>query len=147
VLCASPEYLERCGTPRTPEDLVRHSCMVVSGVPGQSPWVFETAGGRQLFEVASRFSVNNVDCKYRFTMSGMGIAQFSEYIVADALREGRLVQLLADCHRPEQLAQYAVYPRDRHRLPRVAAMLDFLVDTFAGRPWRTAGKGRLRRVV
>jgi DNA-binding transcriptional LysR family regulator len=140
VLCASPEYLASHGMPRTPDDLSRHRCLLVSGVPEQSPWVFEMAAGRRMFDVEPAVSVNSADCKYRFTLAGMGIAQFSEYIVADALRDGRLVQLLPDCHAPGSLAQYAVYPHERHRLPRVAAMLDFLVETFASRPWRDADK-------
>lgn len=136
VLCASPAYLERHGVPRTPGDLARHRCLVVSGVPAQSPWVFQTRAGRRLFDVEPTVRVNNADCKYRFTLAGMGIAQFSEYIAADALRDGRLVQLLADCHRPDVLAQYVIYPKERHRLPRVATMVDFLMETFASRPWR-----------
>ena len=139
ILCASPHYLKRHGKPRTPEDLVRHRCLVVMGMPGQSPWTFETAAGCKRFDVLPAVSVNNADTKFRFALAGMGVAQFSEYIVADALRDGRLVRLLEDCHRPEPLTQCAVYPRDRHRLPRVAAMLDFLVETFAGRPWRAGG--------
>lgn len=141
VICASPRYLERHGTPRTPEDLARHRCMVVSGVAGQKSWLFETPLGRRTFEVVPRDNVSTADCKFRLALGGMGIARFSEYIVADALRDGRLVQLLADCHRPETLAQFAIYPTHRHRLPRVAAMLDYLVKTFSNRPWRTAESG------
>jgi len=54
------------------------------------------------------------------------------------------VRLLPDCHRSETLAQFAVYLKERHRLPRVAAMLDFLVETFSSRPWRQ-GQGTPRR--
>ena len=140
ILCASPDYLKRHGKPRTPDDLARHRCMVVAGLSGQSPWTFETAAGRRDFEVMPAINVNNADTKYRFTLAGMGIAQFSEYIVAEGLREGRLVRVLDRFHRAEPLTQYAIYPRDRHRLPRVAAMLEFLVETFAGRPWRKGGK-------
>ena len=149
VLCASPDYLAREGTPRTPAELAGHTCMIVSGVQGQSPWAFQVDGERQLFEVRSRYTANNVDCKYRFVLAGLGIAQFSEYIVAEALRDGRLVRVLPEAHVPKHLAQYAIYQRDRHRLPRVAAMLDFLVETFGNRPWREKERprGRLRRVV
>jgi DNA-binding transcriptional LysR family regulator len=149
VICASPEYLERHGTPRTPEELSRHRCMVVTGVPNQMPWEFVVEGQRRLFEVPPAFTASNVECKYHFALAGMGVAQFSEYIVADAVREGRLVPLLTHCHAPGHTAQYAIYLRDRHRLPRVAAMLDFLVAAFAGRPWRAVQpkRGKLRRVV
>lgn len=142
LICTSPEYLRRNGTPRVPEDLARHRCMIVSNIPLQSPWVFEIAGERRVFDLAPSVSVTSADCKYRFALAGMGIAQFSEYIVADAIRDGRLVQLFTDCHRPETLTQYVVYPRDRHRLPRVAAMIDHLVTAFQGRPWRYPQTGR-----
>jgi DNA-binding transcriptional LysR family regulator len=145
VVCASPGYLARNGKPRKAEDLARHRCLLVSGIPGQSPWVFETAAGARRFDVVPAISVNNADTKLRFTLAGLGIARFSEYIVADALRDGTLVAVLEDCHRAETLTQYAVYPRDRHRLPRVAAMLDFLVETFASRPWRTGTSERVSR--
>lgn len=136
ILCASPEYLTRHGTPRTPEELARHRCIVVSSVALQLQWHFETAAGKHVFEVKPAIAVNNVDAKYRLTLDGAGVAQFNEYIVADALRDGRLVRLLPESHRSERLAQYALYQKERHRLPRVAAMLDFLVATFASRPWR-----------
>jgi DNA-binding transcriptional LysR family regulator len=144
VLCAAPEYLRRHGTPRTPEDLASHRCLLVSGIQGQSPWVFESPAGQRRFDVAPAITANNAETKYRFTLAGMGIAQFSEYIVADALRDGRLARVLPRFHRAEPLAQYAIYPRDRHRLPRVAAMLDFLVESFAGRPWRQPQGSRER---
>ena len=142
VLVASPDYLKRHGKPRTPEDLARHRCLLVSNLSGQSPWSFRAEGGVRHHDVRAAIGVNNADTKYRFALAGLGIAQFSEYIVADALRSGQLVQVLEGVHCAETLAQYALYPRDRHRLPRVAAMLDFLVEAFAGRPWRSAKPAR-----
>jgi DNA-binding transcriptional LysR family regulator len=147
ILCASPDYVKRHGLPTRPDDLARHRCILVSGVPLQSPWIFESPQGRHTFELDGAIRVNNVDCKLRFTLAAVGIAQFSEYIVADALREGRLVRVLPDFHRSETLTQYAMYPKDRHRLPRVAAMVQFLVDTFAGRPWHRERLGGRKRVV
>ena len=145
ILCASSAYLQRHGTPRTPDDLARHRCLVVSSVALQLQWHFATPDGRHVFDVTPSVSVNNVDTKYRLTLAGVGIAQFSEYIVAEALREGRLVQVLPGVHRSETLSQYALYLQERHRLPRVAAMLDFLVETFSSRPWRQREAGRVRR--
>ena len=137
TLCASPAYLKRHGTPRTPEDLARHRCMGVSSIPNHGQWMFMTPSGPRAFEVALSASVNNADFVYRFALAGQGVARLNEFIVADALADGRLVQVLADHHCPEDLAMIAIYPQERHRLPRVAAMLDFLVETFAKRPWRT----------
>src|SRR5258705_3310998 len=138
VLVASPAYLKRHGRPRTPEDLARHRCMGVSSIPSNAQWLFRMPDGPRTFEMVLGAAANNADCVYRFAISGMGIARLNEFIVADALRDGRLVQVLEDFHAEENLKMHAIYPQERHRLPRVAAMLDFLVESFAGQPWRAA---------
>jgi DNA-binding transcriptional LysR family regulator len=140
ALCASPAYLKRHGTPRSPEDLARHRCMGVSSIPNYGQWMFQTPSGPREFDIALSASVNNADFVYRFALSGLGIARLNEFIVADAINDGRLVQVLADHHCTENLTMLAIYPQERHRLPRVAAMLDFLSETFAARPWRTPSK-------
>jgi DNA-binding transcriptional LysR family regulator len=136
VICASPAYLKRHGTPRTPEDLMRHRCMGVSSIPNYGQWLFQMPSGPRAIEVNLSASINNADLVYRFALAGQGVARLNEFIVAEAIRDGRLVQVLADHHCPEHLTMLAIYPQERHRLPRVAAMLDFLVEAFAGRPWR-----------
>jgi len=144
-LYASPAYLRRHGTPRTPDDLARHRCMAVSGIPNNDRWSFKGTEGQRIVEVTLDAAVNNADCVYRLALDGAGIGRLNEFIVARAVAEGRLVQLLADQHWPENLGMLALYPQDRHRLPRVAAMLDFLRDSFASRPWRAIMQSRDRR--
>jgi DNA-binding transcriptional LysR family regulator len=137
-LYASPAYLKRHGRPRTPDDLGRHRCMAVSSIPNNDRWSFRSPAGRRTLEVALGASVNNADCVYELALSGVGIARLNEFIVADAVRAKRLVQVLGDQHWAEHLAMLAIYPQERHRLPRVAAMLEFLTQSFAPRPWRPA---------
>ena len=136
-LYASPAYLARHGRPKTPDDLARHRCMAVSTIPNNDQWSFATPGGRRVIEVTLGASVNNADCVYRFAVDGLGIARLNEFVVAQALRDGRLVQVLADQQWAEHLSMLAIYPQERHRLPRVAAMLEFLTETFGPRPWRS----------
>jgi DNA-binding transcriptional LysR family regulator len=138
IVCASPEYLSKHGRPSSPEDLARHHCITVSSVPGRSNWAFQKPAGRMDVEVPPGTSANNADCVLRFALMGIGIVRLNEFIVAAAMREGRLVQVLPDYHYPEALSMVALYPQERHRLPRVAAMLDFLVHSFAAAPWRNA---------
>jgi DNA-binding transcriptional LysR family regulator len=85
-------------------------------------------------------TVNNADCVYRFALAGLGVARLNEFIVYDAVRTGRLVPLLEDYRVEEGLAMRAIYTPERHRLPRVAAMVEFLVASFASRPWRAEPK-------
>lgn len=141
VLCASPAYLRRHGAPRSPEELTRHRCMGVSSIPSHAQWLFRMPGGPRTLEVMPGVSVNNADCVYRFALAGTGIARLNEFIVADALRDGRLVQVLPEFHADENLAMLAIYPQQRHRLPRVRAMLDFLFERFGDRPWRRPAPG------
>jgi DNA-binding transcriptional LysR family regulator len=136
MLCATPAYLKRHGKPRSPEELARHRCMGVSSIPSNRQWLFKMPEGPRPFEVPLGAAANNADCVYRFALAGVGIARLNEFIVAPALRDGRLVQVLADYHWEEHLTMRAIYPQERHRLPRVAAMLEFLVQSFAKRPWR-----------
>jgi DNA-binding transcriptional LysR family regulator len=144
-LYASPAYLKRHGTPRTPDDLARHRCMAVSSIPNSDRWLFRTSEGRRVVQVALGASVNNADCVYRLALDGVGIGRLNEFIVAQAVRDGRLVEVLAAEHWPEALGMLAIYPQDRHRLPRVAAMLDFLKGAFASRPWRAIMTSRPAR--
>jgi DNA-binding transcriptional LysR family regulator len=144
VLVASPAYLKRHGKPRSPDELARHRCMGVSSIPSNRQWVFRTPAGPRVIDVLPGAGANNADCIYRFALAGLGIARLNEFIVADALRDGRLVQVLADFHQSEHLSMRAIYPQERHRLPRVAAMLQFLHDSFGKRPWRKPGDRSIR---
>jgi DNA-binding transcriptional LysR family regulator len=135
VLCASPAYLKRHGKPRSPEELARHRCMGVSSIPAYTQWKFRGPAGPRSVEVVPDVSVNNADLIYRFALAGVGIARLNEFVVAEAIADRRLVQVLKDHHAKENLSMLAIYPPERHRLPRVRVMLDFLQETFAGRPW------------
>jgi DNA-binding transcriptional LysR family regulator len=146
-LCASPAYLRRHGKPRSPDDLARHRCMAVSSIPNNDKWSFRTAAGRRVVDVTLGASMNNADAVYRLALAGVGIGRLNEFIIAEALRDGRLVQVLADQHWAEHLSMLAIYPQERHRLPRVAAMLEFLTKSFAARPWREALPANTRKAA
>ena len=142
VICASPQYLKRHGKPRTPDELPGHRCMSVSTMPNHSYWRFRAPDGERVIEMPRLVRANNVNCVCRLAIAGVGIARFAEYIAADALRNGQLVQLLAKEHISEHLVVNAVSTPERHRLPRVAVMLDFLVEAFGHRPWRNLRRRR-----
>ena len=100
--------------------------------------MFQMPDGPRALPLATGISVNNAECKFRFALAGLGIAQFNEYVVAEALRDGRLVEILPDFPCPDRYHGLAIHAPERQRLPRVAAMLDFLTQTFSTRPWRNA---------
>jgi len=142
VICASPAYLKRHGTPRHPEELLRHNCLSVAYAPNLRRWPFMTAEGVRHIEAAGNVSANNADTLLQLACLGVGIIRLSDAIVGAAIGDGRLVPLLEDVHHREPLPLHAVYPQGRHRSPRVAAMVDFLVERFADAPWRTEPRRR-----
>jgi DNA-binding transcriptional LysR family regulator len=144
VVCASPSYLKKNGVPKKPEDLLKHNCLSVAYAPNLRRWPFEVRDGVRHIEVSGNVSANNADSLLRLAILGVGVIRLSDVIVGDAIREGRLTPLLESVHHSEPLPLHAVYPQGRHRSPRVAAMIEFLVERFADAPWRApAGKRKV----
>ena len=71
-------------------------------------------------------------------IAGLGLAVLPEFLVSEALRDGRLVLVLPSC-RPLAGSVYALYPKDRQRSLRIRALVDHLADALSKRPpWVTA---------
>jgi DNA-binding transcriptional LysR family regulator len=138
VVCASPAYLARCGTPRAPADLANHTCVVLASQAGQS-WPFRTADGIVQVELARRLMVDSSEAALRLALNGGGIIRLGDLIVAEPVAEGLLVPLLTGVHYAEPLRLSALYLEGRHRLPKVRVFLDFLTERFASTPWRVGG--------
>lgn len=145
VVCASPQYLARHGVPRSPGELALHTCVTISSLPGRTSWSFQTASGRQVIEVIPGLSATSADSVREFALMGMGIVRMNDFNVDKDIRAGRLVPILVDQYYPERIPMHALYPQDRHRLPRVAVMLDFLGEIFGGLSGRTAVAASPRR--
>jgi DNA-binding transcriptional LysR family regulator len=142
VICASPAYLARRGVPKTPEDLQHHSCITLQGVPSATAWPFR---GGQRIQVRGDITVNNAQALLQLALAGSGIMRMNEMVVGEALREGALVSILRADYDGERTALCASYPEGREKVPRVAAMLDFLQQHFAHPPWRSAPARRRKR--
>lgn len=136
VICASPAYLRRHGTPRKPGDLAGHNCMVIADSPQFRRWPFNFPDGVREVEVAGNVTANSAETLVRLATMGLGIIRLADVIVGDAIAKGELKPVLADLHHVEPLPLHAVYPHGRHRSPRVAALVDFLVERFGDAPWR-----------
>jgi DNA-binding transcriptional LysR family regulator len=127
VVCASPDYVARHGTPQAAADLVQRARPrpVAFPRPRRRARAGARAGasGRHIGEFLMRAAI-----------AGGGLVQLPSFYVHEALRTGQLLPLLTDHVRPE-LAAYAVYPPTRHLSSRVRAFIDFLADRLAGQPY------------
>jgi DNA-binding transcriptional LysR family regulator len=136
VISAAPAYLEKHGVPRKPEDLVRHNCLTLTGLPGQTEWPFKGDSGVRSIAVKGSITVNNAETMYELALLGLGVIRLSDIIVGPAISSGRLVPILLDAHQPEPLPLHAVYSPTRRRPPKVDAVIQFLAEKFASVPWR-----------
>ena len=132
VACASPDYLARAGVPERPEDLPRFALLVYSFPTGPQEWVFQVDGQRVVLRVSGRLLTNNFEAMREAAIAGHGIIWLSEYLVADAISDGRLIPVLTEF---ETLGTgvHAVYLARRHLTPKVRAFVDYLVETVGRR--------------
>ncbi len=127
ALCASPQYLAEHGEPRRIDELGAHAAvafrMPTSG--RQRPWQLRQGGREVELQPAHRVQVNDGEGLVAAVCLGLGLCQFPDYMVADELASGALVEVLPDC-RPAPLPISAVVPSGRLLPPRVKLLLDTL---------------------
>jgi DNA-binding transcriptional LysR family regulator len=135
-LFASPEYLAHHGVPVRPEQLHEHNCIVLKISAHSQRWPFRDRGDVKFIDVGNRTSVDNGECALRLAVAHGGIVRLADLIVADAVREGKLISVLKESAVAEPVPLSAVYPQGRHRMPKVRAFLDFLIERYSHNPWR-----------
>ena len=133
VICAAPSYLERFGTPKTPEDLASHNCLTLSVSELFNDWDFEGPEGSTTLRVSGNFEVNHTDALYEAVLAGIGLARLATFIVGPDILAGRVVPVLTD-YVHEQSSIYAVYPHRRYLSAKVRAFVDFLVEKIIPTP-------------
>jgi DNA-binding transcriptional LysR family regulator len=91
VCVGSRRYFERHGAPQTPEDLVRHNCLVFNGMVD---WAFEGPQGPYKVRVSGNLSSNTVETILAAVQSGLGIGMFYRSSLAGDLRDADVVTVL-----------------------------------------------------
>ncbi len=135
LICAAPAYLARHGTPRRPEDLARHNCLVARDRTHLNRWHFKVDGKLVEVEVHGRVAVTEGETQMQLALQGVGIVRVTRLTLAQAIREGQLVPLLQEFSADEPVAIHAVYPHRRHLAPKVPAFVNFLIEKFTPPPW------------
>ena len=125
VVCGSPDYLDRFGVPKSPDDLAAHRCISFDGLDAATTWTFVgSAGERRQVPIHSRLTVSTADAAIAAATLGLGLTRVLSYQVADAIRDGRLVRVLAD-DEPPAVPASLIYP-GQGRLPmKTRAFIDF----------------------
>ena len=126
VLCASPEYLARRGTPQTPAALAEHACLVHAPTE-PSTWYFRHGDTLVRQPIEPWLSGDSYLSLIDLARRGLGIARISRNTVRDDLRRGRLVQLMPEFRCVYQTGElpgvWILYP-NRRMMNRTRVFVD-----------------------
>ena len=129
VVCASPEYLRRCGTPRAPHDVRAHACVRHTGLAPRSDWHFRTGRRTVAVPLNAVISCNDIDSSLEACASGHGLGLFLSYQTAPYRNERRLRYVLEEFE-TDPLPVQLLYPQSRLVTGKVRAFVDECVRTL-----------------
>ena len=119
--CASPDYLDRRGTPEHVSELGDHECLAGTA----SAWHFRASDDELFHRPRGRWRCNSGTAVVDAALAGMGICQLPEFYLLPHIRSGTLRPILAD-YQPLAEPIWAVYPQQRHLLPKISRLVDAL---------------------
>lgn len=132
VVFATPTYLRKRGTPKTPADLAEHECLVY-GL--RAPvWELRVDGKTVNVPVSGRLRVDNSLALRDAVLAHAGIAMLPRFYVQDLLDAGRVRSLLAATPGPT-IHVHAMYPRQRHLATKIRVFIDHVRALLAREAW------------
>ncbi|TCZ54569.1 LysR family transcriptional regulator [Roseicella aquatilis] len=129
---AAPSYLAEAGTPREPEALREHCCLLYKPPQVHRPadeWVFERDGTRRLVRVPDTMETDDREMLLSMATGGCGIIRIG-MINPAVIGSGALVRLLPGWSCPPGPPIYALYRRTPEPLPRIVVFLDFVAKAL-----------------
>ncbi|MGF6722282.1 DNA-binding transcriptional LysR family regulator [Paraburkholderia sp. GAS41] len=134
VVCASPAYLKRHGTPRKPDDLMRAQRLAFSEAVSAGDWTLHDRKNRtHVIDGPCRMTANNTQMLLASAIAGAGIVYGPTFVFGAHIRRGELVALLP-AYRAADLTIQAVYPSARRIPLKVRRFVDYLAETFGDEP-------------
>ncbi|PTD96882.1 LysR family transcriptional regulator [Pseudothauera lacus] len=130
LLCASPAYLARAGTPTHPGELAAHATLAYSYFAGGDEWPFHGPDGPISARVRPTLRSNNGDTCVAGALQHQGIVLQPDFLVDEHLASGQLVELMP-AYRSLELGIYAVYPSRKHLTPKLRLLIDHLAAHFS----------------
>lgn len=136
LVCGSPEYLAKRGTPQQPADLADHNCLVYSYAPNGSEWSFVGPDGPQTVVVTGNMFSNSANALRLAAVHGQGLVIMPSFLAVDEIKSGALIPVLSDFLQTQEPIN-AIYPHRHHLSAKVRSFLDLLVEHFRANPFWT----------
>lgn len=133
--CASPQYLERYGSPQKPEELAHHECLIYAYETLPDTWTLTNGQCEVTVTVSGTLVANYAQMLLEAAIAGLGICFLPHFHTYSYLREGSLVRILPQWQRPDLVPVHAVYPTTRHVPAKTRAFIDHVVEHFRIPAW------------
>lgn len=127
VVCASPAYLKKYGSPKSPADLVQHPIIASTSLPTGSEWTFTKGKEKINVRLSPRILVNTNDGALEAAKSGFGLTRLISYQVANELAAGTLETVLTDFEEAS-LPVHVIHREGRHGSAKVRSFVDLAVE-------------------
>jgi len=132
IICASPKYLDRVGTPRAPTDLVQHACVGHFTIEGdfQDEWQFTKPGMRKNVKFVPTLLVQGAEALREAACAGLGIIRTRASNVEEELQSRKLKTVLPNWECGGAQAIVAIYRKTRPMPPRISLFVQHLAEAF-----------------
>jgi DNA-binding transcriptional LysR family regulator len=127
VVCASPAYLAKNGTPIHPTDLKGHSCLSFRTHVNTHKWRFKTAEGLLEVPVTGRLKVNGLSFLRAAALNNLGVIMLPVWMLQNELKQQQLVPILEEYSLPS-VPISVIFSHNRQLVPKVRVFVDFLVE-------------------
>jgi DNA-binding transcriptional LysR family regulator len=130
IAVAAETYLSAQGSPKRPEDLAKHSCIIDTNFREPFVWRFRDAAGKALaINVGGRLRFSNAEACLGASEAGLGIAYVPNFVAGASLAAGRVRPLLRD-FAEEPFGIYVLYPPGRQLATKVRVLAEFLAARY-----------------
>jgi len=129
LLCASPTYLKRHGTPRRVQDLADHACLGFTHWTHKDRWRLVGPAGEETVRITSQVLINNGEAMRQAALAGGGILMQWEMLVREDLKTRRLVRVLPRHQPPPRPAHVVVLP-ERKPSAKVRSFVEHVVKAL-----------------
>lgn len=129
LLCASPDYIERKGLPKKPEDMMLHEWIIFTLLPTPHHYSFTKNNRSKNIHVKGRIKTNNGDAVRRLLLDGAGVSVLADFLVEKDLKEGKLIHLLPE-YNIADAGIYAVFQSQRLQQAKIRKFIDFVAENI-----------------
>lgn len=134
VICGSPEYFEKNGTPENPAELANHEIILASTVEPSTNWRFEFSKEKMSVKVSPRLHCNQNAIAIEAAKQGFGITRLMSYQVGDEFKAGTLKRILRD-YETEPLPVSIIHLEGRQANAKIRSFIDLAVERLRANPF------------